>query len=225
MQRRIAGLDVQIVGAPTGPAPTVVILHGFGASGDDLVPLAHEIDAPPGTRFVFPAAPIELAQWGGARAWWMIDIETLMRDTRDRSGEIPAGLVAARAQMTDLVSELGALGGPLVLGGFSQGAMLSCDVALHGEQPLAGLVLMSGTLIARGEWEPRLVARRGLRVLQSHGREDPVLPFKAAERLRDLLRGGGLEVEWVPFSGGHGIAPVVLDRLGGFLGDALGGRT
>jgi phospholipase/carboxylesterase len=156
----------------------------------------------------------------------MIDIEAILRDPRrDRGGEVPDGLPEARARIAELCAELAKLGGPILLGGFSQGAMLSCDVALHVDQPLAGLVVMSGTLLARGEWEPRLAARRGLPVLQSHGREDPLLSFAAAERLRDLLRGGGLDVEWVPFSGGHGIAPVVIDRLGVFLKRQLRDRV
>jgi phospholipase/carboxylesterase len=223
MRERIAGLDVRFVGKPAAGKPLVVLLHGFGAPGEDLVPLAHEIDAPGGTCFAFPAAPIDMgAMWGDARAWWLIDVEGLMRDPRrDRTHEVPDGLAEARAQVTALCAALAErAGGPLVLGGFSQGAMLSCDVALHWDGALAGLVLMSGTLLARGEWEPRLPSRAGLRVLQSHGREDPILPYAAAEKLRDLLRGGGLVVDWIPFSGGHGIAPAVLERLGVHLHDA-----
>ena len=107
----------------------------------------------------------------------------------------------------------------LVVGGFSQGAMLSLDVALHTDRPLAGLVLLSGTLIARPEWEPRLPARRGLRVLQSHGRQDPLLPFSVAEQLRDLMAQNGLSVDFIPFHGAHQIPDKVLDRLGAFVGE------
>jgi phospholipase/carboxylesterase len=104
-----------------------------------------------------------------------------------------------------------------VLGGFSQGAMLSLDVALRTSRPLAGLVLMSSTLIAAGEWTPLFPTRRGLSVLESHGRDDPLLPFALAELLRDLLRHAGLEITWVPFRGGHAIPDVVLDALSAFL--------
>ena len=63
-----AGLDAMVAGSGTGPI--VVLVHGFGAPGDDLVPLADEISAPAGTRFVFPAAPLSLGP--DSRAWWMI---------------------------------------------------------------------------------------------------------------------------------------------------------
>jgi len=59
-------------------------------------------------------------------------------------------------------------------------------------------------------------------VLQSHGRDDPLLPFAMAEKLRNALAAAGLEVTWVPFDGGHGIAPNVIDQLSGFLAEALG---
>src|SRR5262245_50743101 len=103
----IAGLTARIV----GDAPlTVVLLHGFGASGDDLVPLADVIDAP--ARFVFPEAPIELGGlYGDSRAWWMLDLarleEELRRGTpRDRRDEVPPGLPAARDQVTRFVDQL-----------------------------------------------------------------------------------------------------------------------
>jgi phospholipase/carboxylesterase len=204
-----------------GDGPACVLLHGFGAPGDDLVPLAHEIDAPPGTRFVFPEAPLRLPPaYGVGRAWWMIDLERLQRAIvegrpRELTREVPAGLAEAHALVAGMLDALGP--GPLVLGGFSQGAMLACDLALRSGRPLDGLVLLSGTMLAEDEWRAAMAARAGLPVLQSHGRDDPLLPFAIAETLRDALRAGGLEVTWIPFAGGHGIAPAVLDELGSFL--------
>src|SRR5271154_4029215 len=75
-----------------GPKPEAVIVmtHGFGAPGDDLVPLRDELlgmkPSLKKCRFIFPAAPVELG--GGARAWWMIDSDTI---ARLQSGE-PSGL-------------------------------------------------------------------------------------------------------------------------------------
>jgi phospholipase/carboxylesterase len=200
-----------------GDGPLVVLLHGFGAPGDDLVPLARETKAPRGTRFVFPEAPQTLpSAYGAGRAWWMIDFEQLERAIvegrpRDLTRDVPAGLAEANALINGM---LDALPGTALLGGFSQGAMLACDVALRSERPLAGLALMSTTLLCEDEWLPRMPARAGLRVLQSHGRQDPLLPFFIAERLRDALTAAGLAVTWMTFEGGHGIAPAVLAKLG-----------
>jgi phospholipase/carboxylesterase len=203
----------------------VILLHGFGAPGDDLVSLARAIDAKPGTRFVFPEAPVDLG--GGGRAWWNLDIMRIQmsmmagksRDTR----EVPEGLDLARDAVTALVRDVGEeLGAPaagqgIVLGGFSQGAMLTLDVALRSGIALAGLVLMSGTIVAEDEWLPLFSKRAGTPVLQSHGNADPLLSFALAERLRDELKKAGVPVTWVPFRGGHGIGPEVLTALGAFL--------
>lgn len=230
---KIAGLTVRLTGGTDGDGAgdglTVVLMHGFGAPGDDLVPLADQIAAPAGTRFVFPEAPMLLpAELGGGvgRAWWMIDMMRLqmammMGELRDLTREVPEGLEPARERIIRLLDALvkdhGVARDRLVLGGFSQGAMLACDVALRTDDPLAALVLMSGTYLAEDEWQPLMEKRKGLPVLQSHGTGDPILPFEIAERLRDALTEAGLELEFIRFGGGHGIAPDVLARLGELL--------
>ena len=201
---------------------TIVLMHGFGAPGDDLVGLA-PLGAKPGTALVFPAAPIELTEFGPqsqARAWWRIDVGRWERaamkgDLDSVTLEIPDGLASAREQMIAMLAALGAE--RLVLGGFSQGAMLALDVALHTERALEGLVVLSGTMIAADEWRKRMPARRGLRVFQSHGRADPLLPYVVADKLKNTLTDAGLVVDFHPFDGGHGISPEVARELGGWL--------
>jgi len=216
---RLGGLDTVIVGEGDGPA--VVLLHGFGAPGEDLVPLARMLDAPPGTRFVFPVGPIELGlPFSEARAWWMIDISRFERDVAEGRGatwtrEVPPGLAPAREALIRLLDELAAP--RLVLGGFSQGAMLACDVALRDPRPLAGLALMSPTIVAEDEWASRFASRRGLPAFVSHGVDDPLLPYAVSRRLADLWKAAGAEVDFVRFRGGHDIPSAVLDGLGAFL--------
>src|SRR4051812_30499664 len=133
----LAGLTTRVVGE--GPV-TVVLLHGFGAPGDDLVALAQYMRVP-NARFVFPAAPIELGGlYGDSRAWWRLDLAKLEQELRsgairDRRSELPEGLTEVRAQMMNVIDEIKSRwtvdDSKLVLGGFSQGAMLSLDVALH----------------------------------------------------------------------------------------------
>jgi phospholipase/carboxylesterase len=126
---------------------------------------------------------------------------------------------AARAAVESMLDAIEETMRPprLVLGGFSQGAMLSLDVALRSPRPLAGLVLLSGTQIAAAEWAPLYASRRGLPVFMSHGSEDPILPFRVSETLRGTLAAAGLAVEWVPFRGAHGIPPSVVAGLSAFL--------
>jgi phospholipase/carboxylesterase len=117
------------------------------------------------------------------------------------------------ALLDGIEDRFGVTGEQIVLGGFSQGAMLSCDVALRTDRALAGLALLSATLLCRDVWEPRMPLRRGLPVFQSHGRRDELLPFEAATELRDMLRSAGCTLDWVEFNGGHEVPQPVLDGL------------
>lgn len=234
-QEQWAGLNVCITGGLDrkggGEGPLVVLLHGFGAPGDDLVALWRYFNVPEEVRFVFPAAPVNLDMgFGDARAWWMLDLERVTRarasgQWEELSQEIPRGLAPARTQVLDFLAvamqELTASPQSMVLGGFSQGAMLSTDLALHSDIPLAGLVLLSGTVIAKQEWLARLPNRKGLPVFQSHGTDDPILAFSAAKELRAHIQVAGLPLQWVEFRGGHEIPFQVLEQLGTFLQTVL----
>lgn len=231
---RLGELDCQVVEAlpPEGsPRLAVVLCHGFGAPATDLVPLAPELmqlrpELAHHVRFVFPAAPLSLQELGmpSGRAWFHLPMEVLMGQRRDwdtYAQTVPEGLPAARRAVMSTVSALSAATklpyGRIVLGGFSQGGMVTTDVTLRLEEPPAGLCILSGTLVAQEEWKARAAGRKGLPVFQAHGRYDDILPFKAAERLRDLLTEAGLGVEFLPFDGPHTIAPEELHRLADFL--------
>jgi phospholipase/carboxylesterase len=217
---KLGGLDAHVHGDPAGNGPVVILLHGFGAPGDDLVPLGRAMRLPAGTRFVFPEAPLDM---GFGRAWWMIDPELFMDPKRNRTREVPAGLHEARDRLTALLAEVEERLHPskIVLGGFSQGAMVSLDAALHSARPLAGLILMSGTLIAADEWDPLMAKRAGLPVFMSHGTADPLLPYAASDELRARLVTAGLEVDWHSFRGGHEIPMQVLAAANAFVDRAL----
>ncbi len=224
----MAGLDVLVAGDATPGGAVVVMLHGFGAPGDDLAGMSGP-GGPftlPGVRFVYPAAPLALPpEYMGGRAWWFIDMVARMqraaRGEKHDVSAIPEGLVEARAKVGDLLDtvehELAPAPGKLVLGGFSQGAMLSLDVALRSSRAFAGLLLLSGTHIAAQEWARLLPSRAGLPVFLSHGESDEVLPFDVALALKDTLLAAGLGVEWSPFRGGHGIPPKVVGGALAFL--------
>lgn len=230
-EEHIGGLRARVTGGTDGKGggrgPLVILLHGFGAPGDDLVSLADVLTVPAGTRFVFPEGPLSLSFGpSDARAWWLIDMARIAADqaagrVRDLSQDIPKGLAPAREKLLVFLKEVeqkfGIAPRKTVLGGFSQGAMLSCDVMLRTTQPYAGLIQLSGTLLATQEWIPLLQKRKGLPVFQSHGTQDELLPYVGAERLRDALSKSGLTVEWHSFRGGHEIPRMVLQRLGPFI--------
>lgn len=234
-EEHIAGLRTLFAGGPDrqggGDGPLICLLHGYGASGDDLFGLWRVLDVPRAARFAFPEAPISLHAYGfPSFAWWHIDIERYtsqitaggaggVRDFAPWMDEEPEGLAAARgAVISWLAGVRERLGGvPLhqvVLGGFSQGAMLSVDVMLHLPERLAGLCLLSGALINRPGWQARLQQAPRCPRFQSHGTQDPILPFAAGEALHELLQGAGYPGSLRRFRGGHEIPPGVIDEMG-----------
>lgn len=222
---KLGPLNARIVGGTDklggGEGPVVVLLHGYGAPGDDLVPFHRVLDVPREVRFVFPHAPISLGNFMmDARAWWPIDIAALEAAlaegrSRDLRSDVPAGLVEARAALTAFMDAMQAALKPsaLVLGGFSQGAMLAMDFALHDPRPIAALTLLSGTFLSEKAWRPLFAGRAGQRALVSHGSHDPLLPFAATSELKDALLEAKWNVDFVPFRGQHEIPPIVQNKL------------
>ncbi|MEZ6045373.1 MAG: hypothetical protein R3C11_07270 [Planctomycetaceae bacterium] len=215
------------------PEYIVVLCHGFGAPGTDLVPIALQIfSAAPElkkkVRFVFPEAPLSLEPYGygDGRAWWMIDMMALQRamemgDFRDLRGNEPEGLPEARQMLTETLQNLREESGldwaRLVLGGFSQGAMVTTDITLRLKENPAGLVVYSGTLLNESEWKRLAPQRAGLKVIQSHGQLDPILPYEGAVLLNDMLTEAGLDVDFIPFMGVHTIPDAGLKAFVQFL--------
>ena len=120
-QETIGSLDCYIVDAPSTESSVkllVILCHGVGAPGFDLVPCAEELirsssNGLPGIRFVFPAAPIELDPTGmvDSRAWWPIDFEELERmiqlgEFRNLREQMPEQLPQRREQIFELIGEL-----------------------------------------------------------------------------------------------------------------------
>lgn len=238
------GLNCRVVDALPDDQPPrilVVLCHGFGAPGDDLVDFAPWLlDADDrlrdACRFVFPAAPIDMGPFGlpGGRAWWQIDMERLQRINQATEwdefthihpeGLLPAsdllfGAVKAMQQQWHLQDDA------LVIGGFSQGAMVSTDVVLRHQLTPALLVLFSGALMDRDAWQSFAERHPGCPVLQSHGTVDPVLPFVPAVQLRDLLEASGFAVEFHSFVGQHAIPPGVVTTLGQKLAELSARKT
>ena len=184
---RWGGLRTQVM-EPADPGTVrwnMVLSHGYGAPGEDLVPLAplivkfdRSLQDP--VRFIFPEAPLDLAEIGipGGRAWWHINMWRLQQAVaqeayRDLIDETPSGLPEAREQFLRFLAEAGQETGiPLartVLGGFSQGAMLSTEVALQLPVAPGGLIILSGTIMQQRVWQDLLAHRANLPVFQSDG--------------------------------------------------------
>lgn len=228
----LGGLTCRIISQlPEGMPPklVVVLCHGFGAPGHDLVPIADELfDLNPAlaesVEVIFPAAPLSLDELGmpGGRAWWHIDMNELigaiehgnLRILRDRR---PEGIDEARnlllGMLDDVRQKTGLPCSRFVLGGFSQGSMLAVEAALNLTEPPGGLCLWSSTLVSEAQWRMNATRLKGIPIVQTHGRQDPILPFAAAITLRDLLTEAGADVNFIEFNGPHTITLPGLEAL------------
>lgn len=228
-EQRFGGITVRLTGGEDrqggGDGPLVVLMHGFGAPGTDLLGLWRVLDVPRTVRFAFPEAPHEIPGLFGARAWWMLDLgraeQAMAEGPRSYARETPPGMEDATDRVVDMIEslqeELDVQSDRLIVGGFSQGSMAACNAVFTRNVTPRGLVILSGTPVNLTAWEAGMASKRGLRVFQSHGQNDPLLSFEAAEHLRDEMRKAGLSTEWVPFRGGHEIPMPILEALGRFL--------
>ena len=205
--------------AASGTADSlVVLLHGYGASGDDLIALA-DAWAPrlPRTAFVSPNAPGRLPHPGMAGHQWFplsqLDPQELAEGVKS----------AAPVLQQFLQAELERVGLPpsrLALAGFSQGTMMALHVGLRMTAPPAAIVGFSGVIAAAETLEQDIAGRPP--VMLVHGVADEVIPVGAIQLTREVLATAGVPVEWhVREDLGHGIDEVGLEMAGSFLASHL----
>jgi phospholipase/carboxylesterase len=197
--------------------PTLVLMHGYGSRAEEWLQFEHSIKVPKDGRLVFLQGPLR-GPVSGSRGWWWLNIEGHIPEGQqlpDFSAANPGGIKVASRLVRDYLETVE---GPIVLGGFSQGAMLSGEIAFQTDQELAGLILLGGTTVNEAGWSERFAERRQMPVFIAHGRRDGVLPFEIAERFAQQLKSAGFDVTWVPFDGGHNIPATVIVEMNAFLG-------
>ena len=223
--RRIDRFQCLDVPHQNQPADGLVILfHGYGADAYDLQTLSEVLAPTLNLDFLFPQGPLEVPigpGWTG-RAWWPIDVESLQKAAqsgtpRDLSLENPEGLKTLRPQVQKMLSQCGYPLSKVVIGGFSQGAMLATDTYLRTPVPCAGLMILSGALLCAPDWKELARARAGQSFFQSHGKSDSVLSHKGAAQLETALTQGGMKGHLQTFNGGHEIPMSVLQSASGYL--------
>jgi phospholipase/carboxylesterase len=206
---------------PRGAQPTalVVLLHGYGANGDDLIGLADGWQQLlPGAVFVAPNAPQSIPGMHGGLQWFALTL-------RDPS-EYWRGVAAAQPDVDRFLDrELGRYRlqpDRLVLVGFSQGTMLALHVGLRRRQAPAGIVGYSG-LLAGPEHLGDITVRPP--ILLIHGGADELIPVEAMHIAREQLAAARLRVEWhVRPRLGHGIDPEGQWMAAHFIAAALRSR-
>lgn len=196
----------------------VVLLHGFGADAGDLAPLADVMDPENLWTFYFPEAPLEVPIGPGftGRGWFPISLRELEAGV-DFTKIRPPGLDLSRKLVSELIFNINPT--KLILGGFSQGAMVAVDLALHQPEDVHGLFIYSGVLLDQDNWSKKAHGLKGKKFIQSHGQRDQVIPFAGAQKLYDVLKAGGAEGPMMAFPGGHEIPMPVIKKSSVFLNE------
>ena len=209
------------------PTAAVVLLHGYGASGDDLIGLApYFAQALPQTVFYAPNAPHPWEGGGfGGRQWFGLpgyDPVTMQRDPQRHVQTFRAlvtGTAAAAGVLDTFLDQVLARHNlkpeRLALLGFSQGTMMALHVGLRRPEPIAAILGYSGALTGADRLAREIRSKPPVAVI--HGSEDPVIPVKAITDIVETLTDLGVPVESHVVPGlQHGI-----DNTGAELGAAF----
>lgn len=205
-------------------APWVILFHGYGADAGDLAPLAEEIPTQKDCNWLFPEGHLEVQigwNWTG-RAWWPVNMEEIQQAQaagvpRDLSKSTPQGLDVAFKKASDMLAALKVPWNKIILGGFSQGAMLATELYLSAPETPLGLIMLSGACLHADQWREKAKLREGKTFFLAHGEQDPVLAYKGAQKLETVLTQSGMKGRLMRFSGGHEIPPSVLVEVAKYI--------
>ena len=204
-------------GAASGRAESlVVLLHGYGADGADLIGLADPLASVlPDTVFLAPDAPEPCSINPMGYQWFPIPWIDGSSEAAMREGFVRAA-ADLDAWLTRAMAEEGVSERRTALVGFSQGTMMSLHVGPRRPATLAGIVGFSGRLAESGGQTGPLPSTPP--VLLVHGDADEVIPVSAIHDTREALAAAGIAVQWHISRGlGHGIDPEGLRLAAGFL--------
>lgn len=201
------------------PRGALVLLHGRATDEHDLQPLIDVLDPERRLVGVTPRGPLELPP--GGRHWYSV---------RRIGYPDPETFHATMAQVGDFLDQLPEqLGVPwerTVIGGFSQGAVMSYALGLGRGRPApAGVMALSGFIPTVEGFELDLDGHRAVPVTIAHGTFDPVISVEFGREARDRLQGAGLEVSYHESPMAHSIDPRLLGELQAWLAREVSDRA
>lgn len=202
--------------ARDAPAGALVLFHGRGTSERDLVPLLDMLDPERRLLGITPRGPLSLPP-GGAHWYAVARIGFPDRDTFQTTFGLAAGWLDA------LLEAEGIPIGSTILGGFSQGAVMSYALGLGTGRPApAGILALSGFIPTVEGFELDLSGREGFPVAIGHGSYDPVIGVEWGHDARNRLGAAGASVTYREYPLPHSVDPGFLDELGrGWVAEAL----
>lgn len=216
-----ATLSGPMLAPKSGGAPKqlMVLLHGYGADGRDLISLGYQWGQLwPEMMFVSPNAPAPCGMGGPGFEWFPIDFE---RPAETRRDGLPMAAPVLVNFLMDVWAQTGIGPGQTVLAGFSQGAMMALHVGTSLDRQLAGIVAFSGAFTPAAGFGEGRFAKPPVALI--HGDSDGVVDPALSREAATTLEHAGLDVRLHISPGtAHGIAPDGLDFATEFLVRQLG---
>ncbi len=200
------------------PRQAVVLLHGYGSDGNDLIGLAtHWRETLPEALFVAPNGPAPCDGFGEGFQWFEIDF------AGDRLAARQTGVLKARPILeqflNDMWSQTGILPQDTILVGFSQGAMMALHVGLSLPHRLMGIIAFAGALLPPEGFGTAGFAQPPVCLV--HGDADSVVEPQRSADAAQILQAAGYEVAYhVSPGAGHTIAPDGLEFASAFIARA-----
>lgn len=192
----------------------IILFHGFGADATDLASLKDHVQIGQPVNWLFPNGPLSVPIGPGftGRAWWTIKMADLQSGI-DWSQARPDGIDQAVQLVFKMISSMKFQWKDLIIGGFSQGAMLATEVFLKAPETPAGLICLSGTMLSQAFWSELAPNRKGSTIFMSHGEADQVLPHKGSIILQKFFEQHEIKTQFASFRGGHEIPVPVLNKM------------
>jgi phospholipase/carboxylesterase len=199
------------------PQSMVILLHGYGSNGADLMGLVPYWRASlPDTVFMAPNAPETCPGAPGGYQWW--PLADLGRESRAAGVRQAAPLVNAFIDMHRTFYDLP--NSKVALVGFSQGTMMALHIGPRRSEALAGIVGYSGMLADAEALQTEVRSRPPLLLI--HGDDDQMVPFEAMGQAEVQCKRLGFEVNTYVARGlGHTIDEAGLRSGGDFLARVL----
>lgn len=198
------------------PEGLLVLLHGRGADENDLFPLLDMLDPQRRLLGITPRGPLSLPP-GGAHWYQVFRVGYPDPATFFPTYELLTGW------FDDLLAAEGFAHDRVVVGGFSQGAVMSYALGLGAARPRPATVLaFSGFIPTVDGFDIDLSDLSGYPVAIGHGTYDPVIEVGWGRIAKDRLEGAGADVKYRESPIPHSIDPGWVAEVGRFLSAALG---
>jgi phospholipase/carboxylesterase len=197
------------------PDGALVLLHGRATDENDLFPLLDMLDPDRRLAGYTLRGPLNLPP-GGWHWYALAGIPTPDPTTFMRTFDLLSGW------FDSLYGELDLEPDQVLIGGFSQGSVMSYALGLGAERPPpAGIIALSGFLPRVPGFAFDLESRQGLPVAIGHGTQDPVIGVEFGREAKQLLEEAGLDVTWRESPMMHGVDPAYLAELEGWVREAV----